>query len=462
VLSIDPVLLSNLTTACSAGKAISQLHSDSAPTCIDVGGGGASGVSSITTGRGIAASGSTGNVFLSLVIPMSLTYDNGDGTFAPVVSASGTNGSGGIAGFSDSGAAVSGTSTSGTAVFGTSTQNDALVGTSHASSHSGVLGQGAGGAAGVTGSSSGFNGVVGTTSATDMNGVYGDSTGLGTGVYGHTSSPNSTPASNDLAAVVGDNTSTNSAAIGVQGRTSSGTGVYGLGGFGVVGDATASTGTGVRGVGAYGVVGESSLDSNGPGVTGTAGGNGPGVAGISAGTGPGVQGTANGPGYGLAGYLLSSSGTAGILAQGGGGSTLAGSFEGNVRISPAFGQTGDLSVSGTASFGHIAVQPPQPLLVLPSNGFTNPSAGESPPTYWKDPMGVVHLSGRIVSTQTASDGDAASLPTGYWPTYDQAVPAWQFTSGITLVEITHTGQIIVLNPQTNGEISLDGITFLAQ
>jgi hypothetical protein len=207
----------------------------------------------------------------------------------------------------------------------------------------GVLGTSAQGN-GVSGLSEGRGTGVRGTSAQGV-GVFGEGGGFGvaggsaegTGVLGYSDgvAPGVTGKSAQGAGVLG--TSDKGAGVGVFG-VAQGTGVLGRtfgSGFGVSG--LSAEGTGVWG---------NCTDGNSPGVAGNCNGNGTGVEGHSA-QGDGVRGFSNETGTGIFGqnsgngvgvYGVSEDGV-GVQAKGGAigirasGESLAGDFQGNVRVS---------------------------------------------------------------------------------------------------------------------------------
>ena len=75
--------------------------------------------------------------------------------------------------------------------------------------------------------------------------------------------------------------------------------------------------------------------------------------------------------------------------------------------------------------------------------------------YWKDPTGVVHLTGTIDSG--TADSDAFTLPAGYRPALNDFMVAGNVTTATSL-EILTTGEV---KPTGSGSVGLDSVTFLA-
>jgi hypothetical protein len=68
----------------------------------------------------------------------------------------------------------------------------------------------------------------------------------------------------------------------------------------------------------------------------------------------------------------------------------------------------------------IAIENRQSLVL--QNGWVGPAAPYTPPAYRKDPMGFVHLMGRISSGSTTQNVVIATLPTGYAPRFTMSFP----------------------------------------
>jgi len=143
----------------------------------------------------------------------------------------------GVDSSTDGGIGVSGTSTWGTGVQGTSVHAAGVIGTSSKVLQSGVVGQGSGGAIGVSGSSDTLYGVFGQTQGDSQSAVHGQdqSSGGGYGMSGY--SDNGT----GVFGLCG--TSGQSGVFGKDTSSGGGHGVYGSSANGVAVMATSSSGT---------------------------------------------------------------------------------------------------------------------------------------------------------------------------------------------------------------------------
>jgi len=150
----------------------------------------------------------------------------------------------GVDSSTDGGVGVYGTSTSGTGVKGTSVHAAGVIGTSSQVLQSGVVGQGSGGAIGVSGSSDSLYGVFGETKGDDQSAVHGhdQSSGGGYGMSGY---------SDYGTGVFGlSYTSGQSGVFGKDMSSSGGHGVYGssASGVGVMADSSSGTALSVQGI----------------------------------------------------------------------------------------------------------------------------------------------------------------------------------------------------------------------
>ena len=78
------------------------------------------------------------------------------------------------------------------------------------------------------------------------------------------------------------------------------------------------------------------------------------------------------------------------------------------------------------------------------------------PAFWRDPLGFVHLRGRLASGTVGSA--AFTLPPGYRPTGTVAFPVIS-NATIGQVEVAADGTVKPVSPSSNTYVSLDGITF---
>jgi hypothetical protein len=266
---------------------------------------GGGGITGVTAGTGLTGGGTSGNVTLSVLVPLTLT-----------------------GGPADTGSVIAGTSTAGRGVYGdTGSEHGGVEGWNtgsgpgvwggNLSGTTGSLGGPSFGVSGVAPGSSaigvyGVGGMNGVKASSDHIGVWGE--GTLTGVYGY-------------GGTVGVDGHTDSGR-GVEGGSNSGVGVYGTSNSGYGVDGLSTTGTGVHGSGYIGVFGQS---SESVGVEGDSSSD-AGVRGDSN-TGNGVVGR-TGNGWAVYGVNLGSS-HAGLLGTPGFG----GDFSGDVRVQGTLSKT---------------------------------------------------------------------------------------------------------------------------
>lgn len=129
-------------------------------------------------------------------------------------------------------------------------------------------------------------------------------------------------------------------------------------------------------------------------------------------------------------------------------------------------QTRDLIVTGKASFSDlVAFTKDSSYTVVGNTGapaFTNAWVNFGAPyfnaSYWKDPLGFIHLRGRI---KTGTVGNAAfTLPPGYRPA---ATVGFAVLSNSTIggLHVEADGEVIPVTPSNNASVSLDGCYFKA-
>jgi hypothetical protein len=144
---------------------------------------------------------------------------------------------------------------------------------------------------------------------------------------------------------------------------------------------------------------------------------------------------------------------AGLTTGGGGQFTSGGNIVANTSSFVG------LSVSGSVN----TIQAPTPLVVGGSgvafaNGWTASSLA-SPPRYWLDAFGVVHLSGDM---KNPSSGSAAAftLPVGYRPTFQLATLLPDLQTGLMVSCVISTAGVVTVNePNVNDVITFAGLTF---
>lgn len=112
---------------------------------------------------------------------------------------------------------------------------------------------------------------------------------------------------------------------------------------------------------------------------------------------------------------------------------------------------------GIAIVGRIKMQSEQ-VAVL-GNGWTNVNAAvNGPASYWRDPFGIVHLSGMI--TGGSVNLAAFTLPAGYCPTYEMQL-AISSNDLFGQLRITQAGAVIPRIASAAGNTNLNGISFRA-
>lgn len=92
------------------------------------------------------------------------------------------------------------------------------------------------------------------------------------------------------------------------------------------------------------------------------------------------------------------------------------------------------------------------------NGWTNYDEGYEFISYWKDKMGIVHISGLIKSGATAAETVIFNLPTGYRPAYNEKFYGVS-VNDICIFDICSNGDVIIKSNVKPGWVSLSGITF---
>lgn len=83
------------------------------------------------------------------------------------------------------------------------------------------------------------------------------------------------------------------------------------------------------------------------------------------------------------------------------------------------------------------------------------------PGYYKDPLGIVHLQGKLAS---GSQGTIFTLPSGYRPANTNTLATYGTTAGapaVAIISVTSAGVVSVAFTATVLTISLDGLTFRA-
>ena len=95
------------------------------------------------------------------------------------------------------------------------------------------------------------------------------------------------------------------------------------------------------------------------------------------------------------------------------------------------------------------------------NGWTNHSTGYEPCRVWKDPWGVVHVSGMIKGGTATAGTPILQLPEGYWPEKQQPF-ACVSNSKFARVDVVPNGQLYAQAGVDSTWLSLSGITFRAK
>lgn len=124
--------------------------------------------------------------------------------------------------------------------------------------------------------------------------------------------------------------------------------------------------------------------------------------------------------------------------------------------------TGDNTPSthGTTTTATMPLWDPLPL----ENGWESYGGGYSPAQYTRTADGVVVLSGVIRNGDTSNNIVLGHLPKGFQPTHTLIYPAPSASGGISRVDVTTDGRVILTRAATWASTwtSLDGITFLAK
>lgn len=164
---------------------------------------------------------------------------------------------------------------------------------------------------------------------------------------------------------------------------------------------------------------------------------------------------------GFIGYQLTTTGALDIYGAG----TVIGSR--NVQFWDNVGLLGTLTTANISLSGKITSPSFTPSWTSVGSFLNNWSAyvGQTPPSYWKDPFGIVHLRGLMRNT-AASSGVCFVLPTGYLPVnyaYFACSDSNADTSSITVcISSTASGTVSagsVTIATSTVTVSLDGVTF---
>jgi hypothetical protein len=121
---------------------------------------------------------------------------------------------------------------------------------------------------------------------------------------------------------------------------------------------------------------------------------------------------------------------------------------------------GNFHAAGTAS--SIGVEAPIPLTL--QNGWVNYGGVYQTAVYWKDPFGMVHITGLITSGTTTTGTQVALLPVGYRPAASQIFSTPSADSGhahMARVDVSSTGSITTNVGWHANYTSLAGISFRA-
>lgn len=92
------------------------------------------------------------------------------------------------------------------------------------------------------------------------------------------------------------------------------------------------------------------------------------------------------------------------------------------------------------------------------NGWTNYDEGYETLSFWKDKIGIVHVSGLIKSGETAAETVIFNLPTGYRPAYNEKFFGVS-VNDICIFDVCSNGNVIIKSNVKPGWVSLSGITF---
>lgn len=95
-----------------------------------------------------------------------------------------------------------------------------------------------------------------------------------------------------------------------------------------------------------------------------------------------------------------------------------------------------------------------------AGAWTAYGGGTGFPSYWRDPLGIVHIEGAMAGG--AAGSVFTTLPDGYRPWADRAFPA-VYSNGVVfdmaLIAVRTTGNIEWLGPAAPVSVFIDGITF---
>lgn len=92
------------------------------------------------------------------------------------------------------------------------------------------------------------------------------------------------------------------------------------------------------------------------------------------------------------------------------------------------------------------------------NSWVNWGSPYNGASFWRDPIGMVHLQGVIKSGTVGSA--AFTLPAGSRPVADLVVPCIS-NGALGRIDITAAGAVTPITPSSNLSVSLDNITFKA-
>lgn len=164
---------------------------------------------------------------------------------------------------------------------------------------------------------------------------------------------------------------------------------------------------------------------------------------------------------GQIGYQLTTRGALDVYGAG----TVLGSR--NIQLWDNVGLVGTLTTANISLSGKITSPSFTPSWTSVGTFLNNWSAyvGQTPPGYWKDPFGIVHLRGLLRNT-AASSGVCFVLPTGYLPVnyaYFACSDSNADTNSITVcISSTTSGTVSagsVTIATSTVTVSLDGVTF---
>lgn len=91
-----------------------------------------------------------------------------------------------------------------------------------------------------------------------------------------------------------------------------------------------------------------------------------------------------------------------------------------------------------------------------ANSWANYGSGWGEASYWKDPLGFVHLRGLIKSGTVGSH--AFTLPPGFRPITNETYPTIS-NGAVGRVDVLTDGQVEPVSPSNNTYVSLAGIYF---